>query len=94
MAVRVGVKGQVVITKEIRDRLGVQPGWLAIQRVVDDHVEIRFFPPDRGRSLAGVLAPYTNVQVPLRDAWSEARERAWVDAAKDRYGGDTATSQE
>ena len=33
---KVGSKGQVVIAKEIRDELGIQPGWLALQRVVDD----------------------------------------------------------
>jgi bifunctional DNA-binding transcriptional regulator/antitoxin component of YhaV-PrlF toxin-antitoxin module len=55
MANVVGRKGQVVIEKEIRDRLGVGPGWKATQRVVDDHVELRFIPPTHNRSLAGCL---------------------------------------
>src|SRR5947209_18838908 len=55
MANVIGPKGQVVIKKEIRDRLGVGPGWKATQRVVDDHVELRFIPPTHNRSLAGCL---------------------------------------
>lgn len=40
----VGPKGQVVIAKEIRERLGIRPGWRVIQRLVDDHVELYFLP--------------------------------------------------
>ena len=47
--------GQVVIAKEIRDRLGIAPGWVALQRVVDDHVELYFLPPERRESLKGTL---------------------------------------
>jgi AbrB family looped-hinge helix DNA binding protein len=84
MATRVGAKGQVVIEKEIRDRLGVAPGWRAVQRLVDNHVEIHFFPPVRlhNRSLRGVLRPYSNVTVPP-EAWHAARERAWEEAARE-----------
>src|SRR5437868_3281532 len=58
MANVVGPKGQVVIEKEIRDRLGVKPGWKAMQRIVDDHVELHFIPPPHNRSLAGCLKPF------------------------------------
>jgi bifunctional DNA-binding transcriptional regulator/antitoxin component of YhaV-PrlF toxin-antitoxin module len=47
-----------VIPKEIRDRLGVKPGWQALQLVVGDHLEVYFVPPPHNRSLAGCLAPY------------------------------------
>jgi AbrB family looped-hinge helix DNA binding protein len=70
----VGSKGQIVISKEIRDRLGVGPGWKAMQRLVDDHVEIRFIPPTHRRSLAGILKPYIDPNTfPTSD---EALDRA------------------
>ena len=84
MATRVGPKGQVVISKEIRDRLGVQPGWLALQQVVDDHVEIYFVPPEHTRSLMGSLAKYIQVTVPPGEAWDRAREHAWEEAAREQ----------
>ena len=49
----VGQKGQVVITKEIRDKLGVEPGWWALQSIVNGHLEIHFVPPEHNRSLLG-----------------------------------------
>ena len=81
MANRVGTKGQVVIEKEIRDELGVKPGWLAIQQVVDGHVEIHFFPPEHNESLFGFLAPYTDVRIPDEDALHEAIEQARAEHA-------------
>lgn len=79
----VGAKGQVVIAKEIRDRLGVGPGWVALQRVVDDHVEICFLPPEHRESLKGSLASHLKTSV-SPDDWERARERGWRDAADDR----------
>lgn len=51
MTHRVGAKGQVVIPKELRDQLGIEPGdeinfWLH-----DDHVALR--PADHRRPLRG-----------------------------------------
>ncbi len=72
-----GPKGQIVITKEIRDRLGIGPGWLAIERVVDDHVEIYFVPPKHRRSLLGVLKPASDPFEGLTDdERHEAEDRA------------------
>jgi AbrB family looped-hinge helix DNA binding protein len=100
MANVIGSKGQVVIAKEIRDRLGVGPGWKAIQRLVDDHVEIRFIPPTHKRSLAGILKPYIDPDMfPVSDEdidraieagfAEEAREEAQIAAdwqARQRSG--------
>ena len=75
VANRVGPKGQVVIDRSIRDRLGVEPGMLAIQRLVDDHVEIRFVHGPHHRSLAGAARPF----IRRRPAAGErdATELAW-----------------
>ncbi len=75
----VGRKGQVVIAKHIRDQLGIGPGWVAIQRAVDDHVEMVFLPSEHRESLKGSLAPRIKVSVPS-DEWQRARERGWHEA--------------
>ncbi len=54
----VGAKYQMVIEREARERLGIQPGWEAVQMVVGDCLEVRFLPPEHGRSLAGSLRRY------------------------------------
>ncbi len=79
----VGPKGQLVTAKEIRDRLSIAPGWVALQRVVDDHVEIYFLPPEHRESLKGSLAAHIKTTVPPDD-WERARERGWRDAANTR----------
>ena len=80
MANIVGTKGQVVIAKEIRDQLGIGPGWITIQRAVDDHVEIVFLPPEHRESLKGSLAPHIKARVAPAE-WRRARESGWHDAA-------------
>lgn len=83
MATKVGPKGQVVIDKEIRDHLGVGTGWLALQRLVGDHVEVYFLPPAHRRSLLGSLADYIKAPVGPEE-WDMAREAAWKDAAREK----------
>jgi AbrB family looped-hinge helix DNA binding protein len=90
MAHRVGAKGQVVIAKEIRDELGIEPGWETIQRIVDGHVELSFLPPVSDESRMGSLARYTTVRLSdgeLRAAREEAaaevaREKAAIDSKR------------
>lgn len=78
MDYKVGPKGQVVIDKEIRDQLGVQPGWTAVQQLIDDHVELYFLPPEHRRSLAGVLHPYLQATFSTSEALASARQDAWL----------------
>jgi len=83
MNYRVGTKGQVVIEKGIRDRLGIEPGSLTLQQQVGDHVVIRFFPPPRKRSLFGILGDLVEKPIPFED-WNEAREEAWRQAVAEK----------
>jgi AbrB family looped-hinge helix DNA binding protein len=78
MTTKVGPKGQIVISKEIRDRFGIQTGWQALQRVSGDHVEIYFLPPEHNKSLKGSLSRYTKVKITTDREWTGAREKAWV----------------
>ncbi len=80
MANGVGTRGQVVIGKHVRDQLGIGPGWVAIQRTVDDRVEMVFLPPEHRESLKGSLAPHIKASVPP-DEWQRVRERGWHEAA-------------
>jgi AbrB family looped-hinge helix DNA binding protein len=84
MPSKVGTKGQVVIEKELRDRLGIEPGFIAMQRLVEDHLEIRFYPPDHEHSLRGVLSGSVERSV-SSDAWDEARTEAWRRSMRQRY---------
>ena len=82
----VGTKGQVVIAKKIRDELGIRPGWLALQRLVDGHVEIYFVMPEHNRSLKGALQKYIDPAVveSLKGlSWQEIRDKAGAESVKD-----------
>ena len=61
---------------------------LAIQRVVDDHVELRFVPGEHTRSLAGAARPFMKRDRPDlwdTDALERALEEAWATEAVERY---------
>jgi AbrB family looped-hinge helix DNA binding protein len=80
MAHRIGAKGQVVIAKEIRDQLGIGPGWETIQRVVDGRVEFAFVPPEHNRSLLGILNAHADPTLAATD-WHDISEAAWEGVA-------------
>ena len=83
----VGQKGQVVISKKIRDELGVEPGSMTVQIVVNGHLEIHFFPPEHNRSLMGCLKDYIDPGVVEGLSWEEIRRLAWEAAALERVEG-------
>ncbi len=76
----VGSKGQVVITQPIREQLGVGPGWLTVQRIVGDHVELHFIPPPHRASLKGALSGHLERTV-SEEEWERARDEAWASLA-------------
>jgi AbrB family looped-hinge helix DNA binding protein len=88
MANTVGEKGQLVIEKPIRAALRIEPGSVAVQTLRDDHVEIRFYPPEHNRSLKGVLAGKITRTPGDRD-WREVQEEAWRAAAEERERGES-----
>jgi hypothetical protein len=80
----VGPKGQVVIAKDLREQLGVKRGWMALERLVGDHIEVYFLPPPHRRSLKGSLAAYVTRSIATQADWERARETAWEAAARDK----------
>lgn len=96
MATRVGTKGQVVIEQHIREKLGVEPGMLAVQQLVGDHVELRFVPGRHRRSLAGVLRPYITPRPDLYDpeAFKAALEESWALEAREKMERLNAQAEE
>ena len=55
MSSQVSRRGQIAIDRAIRKKLGVQPGMVAYQRIVDDHLEITFLSAPHRRSLYGIF---------------------------------------
>jgi len=55
----VGERGQITIERAIRERLGIRPKDVAVQRVEDGHLIVEFVRPHEPhlRSLAGILGP-------------------------------------
>jgi bifunctional DNA-binding transcriptional regulator/antitoxin component of YhaV-PrlF toxin-antitoxin module len=87
MATLVGAKGQVTIEKQFRDRLGVEPGWRAIQRLDGDRLVLEFRPPKHQRSLYGVLAGKARRTFATAEELEAAIEEAWclaVEGAADK----------
>lgn len=78
----IGEKGQVVLDKSIRDRLGVKKGWTTIQRLAGDHVEIYFVPPAHDTSLRGSLAAHVGARDAADMEWEDIRRLAWEKAAE------------
>ena len=83
---KVGHKGEIVIAEELREKLGIDPSWMAYQFLVDDHVEIHCMPPEHGKSLAGSAAQYIKKSIAPGREWDEARETAWKQRAEEKMG--------
>jgi bifunctional DNA-binding transcriptional regulator/antitoxin component of YhaV-PrlF toxin-antitoxin module len=85
MASRVGSKGNIVIEKDIRTKLGVGPGWEAVQLIRDGYVEIHFLPPPQPGMSAGVLKrAHGRPDLWSDDAFHEATEAAMAEAAREQ----------
>lgn len=94
MAAVVGSKGQIVIEKALRNALGLQPGYIAVQKLVGDHIEIHFYPPEHKRSLHGILAEKIRKRIDTSD-WQQVREAAWnvaIHEQTEKYRGHSDAS--
>ena len=84
MACKVGDKGEIVIEKELREQLGIRPGWIALQRLVSNRIEIQFIPPEHDKSLKGSLAEYATEDNAFDDRdWQKIKENAWAKAIEE-----------
>lgn len=53
--VKISSKGQIVIPKEIREKLGIAPGKRLLLQLVGEHAEILPLPDDPVKSIRGML---------------------------------------
>jgi len=82
MTLVVGSKGQIVIAKEIRDKIGIKPGWLALERLIGDYVEVYFIPPEHNKSLKGSLNNYVNKHIKQDKEWDALQDKTWDELAE------------
>jgi AbrB family looped-hinge helix DNA binding protein len=59
MIVKTHAKGQIIMPKEIREKLGIKPGAALSVKLVDDHIEIRPLPDDPIEFLTGIFKDYS-----------------------------------
>lgn len=74
----------MVIERQARKALGVAPGWRAVQTVVDDHLEVRFLPPEHDESLAGSLHAYAGAKAA---DLAQAKQAAWKAHIEEGWDG-------
>jgi bifunctional DNA-binding transcriptional regulator/antitoxin component of YhaV-PrlF toxin-antitoxin module len=84
---RVGAKGNIVIERGIREKLGIVPGSEAIQRIEGNRVVLEFLPPVPAGSASGVLAEFFQDAAWLKDDES-------LNAAIDQAAADEAIEQD
>jgi bifunctional DNA-binding transcriptional regulator/antitoxin component of YhaV-PrlF toxin-antitoxin module len=76
MANVVGERFQITIDRVVRERLGIEPGDFAVERVEDGRLVVEFMPRPHDRSLRGILK---RAEVPPATTDSAAeKEAAWV----------------
>ena len=77
MTSQVSERGQITIDRDIRRKLGIKPGMIAVQRVVNGKLEIVFVQGPHRRSLFGIFhtpgaMPYPTTRDELNQAVQEA----------------------
>ena len=68
-------KGQVVIPKKERDRVGIKPGPRVVVEAVDDHIEIRPLPENPVEHFYGLFEKGSSLTEALLDERRKERQR-------------------
>ena len=84
MANIVGERFQITIDKQVRERLGIEPGDRAVEWVEDGRLVVYFMPRPHRRSLLGVLK---DPRAPVITDWRAVREAAWAARAGEIEAG-------
>lgn len=74
MANVVGERFQITIDKHVRRELGIKPGDVAVERVVDGRLVVDFVPKPHRESLRGI---FKRPGQPVVTDWQGLRDRAW-----------------
>lgn len=89
---KLGPKGTVVIEKEIRDRLGLEPGVRIVQELVGEQVVLTFFRPQAPGSAFGILAgaarrlpPDARARLATPEGREAADDEAWGEYVRERH---------
>ena len=80
---RVGERGQITISKAIREELGIYAGDETVQHVEDGRIVIEVVPGRHHRSLAGSLREKVGRR-PADESWPAVRDAAWRAPDPDR----------
>jgi AbrB family looped-hinge helix DNA binding protein len=83
MTSRVGDRGQITISKAIREELGIYAGDETVQHVEDGRIVIEVVPGRHRRSLAGSLRDKVTRR-PADESWPALREATWSTPDPDR----------
>ena len=70
--VKAYAKGQIIIPKDFRVKLGIRPGKKMSLRLVDDHLELRPLPDDPIEFLTGIFKDHPR---PLADELLRERKK-------------------
>ncbi len=86
MTYKVGPKGQVVLPKRIRERLGIEPGDDVLVEREGDHIEIR-----KAATIASLRGIFKDGPDMLADLEREHREEIEADERREREWRERAT---
>jgi AbrB family looped-hinge helix DNA binding protein len=67
-------KGQVVIPKKERDKVGIKPGTRVVVEAVDDHIEVRPLPENPVEHFHGIFKKGTSLTRALLDEMRRDRK--------------------